>query len=85
MVSLLWYVAEAEDRTPGGLLLTETTKEKPCIGVSRDNINNSSSSSNNNNNNKRYCFGLYAVLKLNYDFASSTKPEGVFVGRRHRS
>ena len=26
-------VAEAEDKTPGGLILTETTKEKPSIGT----------------------------------------------------
>jgi hypothetical protein len=28
-----WQVAEAEDTTPGGLILTETTKEKPSIGT----------------------------------------------------
>ncbi|CAN6245870.1 unnamed protein product [Urochloa humidicola] len=30
---VLIKVAEAEDKTPGGLLLTETTKEKPSIGT----------------------------------------------------
>ncbi|XP_062220487.1 20 kDa chaperonin, chloroplastic-like [Phragmites australis] len=30
---VLIMVAEAEDKTPGGLLLTETTKEKPSIGT----------------------------------------------------
>ncbi|XP_066332654.1 20 kDa chaperonin, chloroplastic-like isoform X2 [Miscanthus floridulus] len=32
---VLIKVAEAEDKTPGGLLLTETTKEKPSIGTTR--------------------------------------------------
>ncbi|KAF8730198.1 hypothetical protein HU200_017173 [Digitaria exilis] len=30
---VLIKVAEAEDKTPGGLLLTQTTKEKPSIGT----------------------------------------------------
>jgi len=30
---VLIKVAEAEDKTPGGLILTETTKEKPSIGT----------------------------------------------------
>lgn len=30
---VLIKVAEAEDKTPGGLLLTETTKEKPSVGT----------------------------------------------------
>ncbi|KAG8072644.1 hypothetical protein GUJ93_ZPchr0006g44235 [Zizania palustris] len=30
---VLMKVAEVEDKTPGGLLLTETTKEKPSIGT----------------------------------------------------
>ncbi|KAF2599527.1 hypothetical protein F2Q68_00007602 [Brassica cretica] len=30
---VIFYVAEAEEKTAGGLLLTETTKEKPSIGT----------------------------------------------------